>query len=129
MKNNEHLINMSVDARGWRATVLTQETSSTVLQVQQAGLTNVFHLTAGLTHFRLLKAHPDARTPAEHGEGTRTDLGQNRKQNNCLLNTLQQLNVEEGKENEATRCTLLSYLALLAILFFGLVKIKKRSSQ
>lgn len=50
---------------------------STVLQIQQAGLTNVFHLTASLTHFRLLKAHPDPGTPAEHGEGTGTDLAEN----------------------------------------------------
>lgn len=47
----------------------------TILQIQQAGLTNVFHLTAGLTHFSLLEAHSDARTPTEHSEGTRTDLG------------------------------------------------------
>lgn len=58
----------------------------TVLQIQQAGLTHVFHLTAGLTHFGLFKAHPDPRTPAEHGEGTSTDL--KHKQNpKAVLNT------------------------------------------
>lgn len=46
----------------------------TVLQVQQTGLAHVLHLTAGLTDFCLLKAHPHTRTPAENSEGTRTDL-------------------------------------------------------
>lgn len=46
----------------------------TVLQVQQTRLTDVLHPAAGLTHLRLLEAHPHAGTPAEDGEGTSTYL-------------------------------------------------------
>lgn len=46
----------------------------TIFQIKKAGLTDILHFTTGLTHFCLLKAHPDPRTPAEHREGTCTDL-------------------------------------------------------
>lgn len=46
----------------------------TILQVQQTSLADIFHLAACLTNFCFLEAHPDTRTPAEHREGTSTDL-------------------------------------------------------
>lgn len=48
----------------------------TIFQVQQAGLTDVLQLAAGLAHFCLLEAHPHPGAPAEHCERPGTNLGQ-----------------------------------------------------
>lgn len=59
----------------------------TILQVQETRLTNVLHLTAGLTDLRLLETHPCAGTPSEHSEGSSTDLkGINTKINTLVYN-------------------------------------------
>lgn len=77
--NDVHLIDWVVLLKGAfkNKTLVSLKIKSekpTVLQVQQTGLAHVLHLTAGLTDFGLLKAHPHTRTPAENSEGTRTDL-------------------------------------------------------
>lgn len=46
----------------------------TVLQIQEACLTDIFHFATGLADLRLLEAHACARTPAEYCEGTGTYL-------------------------------------------------------
>jgi len=50
----------------------TQE--RTVFQVKKAGLAHVLHPCTSLANFRLLEAHPCARTPSEHSEWPRTCL-------------------------------------------------------
>ena len=49
-------------------------TTLTVLQIKQAGLTHIFDFRAGLTNFCLLKPHPGSRTPSEHRERPGTYL-------------------------------------------------------
>lgn len=46
----------------------------TVLQVQEAGLTDILQFTAGLAHFSFLKTHADPGAPAKHCEWPGTDL-------------------------------------------------------